>query len=66
MVLERPMPEFGVKIVCDTEILRVLDEHGNVVEERLVEARTYMEIAGEVNKAEEDLIRSASAMEGGE
>lgn len=63
MVLERPIQEFGVTIVCDTESLRILDEQGNVIEERPVEARTYMEIAGEVNRAEEDLIQSAQGME---
>jgi hypothetical protein len=63
MVLKRPLPEFGVEIVCDGEKLQVIDGYGNVVEEKDVDAKTYVAISDEVGKVEDALIAAASAME---
>jgi hypothetical protein len=63
MVLERPVPEFGVSIVCDGRILKVLGSDGSTIEERAVKAATYVDVAGEVGRMEEELMRAASAME---
>jgi hypothetical protein len=63
MVLKRPLPEFGVEIVCDGETLQVIDGYGLVIEEKPVAARTYLEISDEVGKVEAELIEAASAME---
>jgi len=63
MVLKRPLPEFGVEIVCDGETLQVIDGYGFVIEERPVEAKTYLDVSSEVGKVEEELIKAASAME---
>jgi hypothetical protein len=57
------MPELGVEIVCDGATLQVLDGHGQVIEEEQVDARTYLEISGEVGKMESALIEAAIAME---
>ncbi len=63
MVLERVISEFGVRITCDGSTLRVVGAQGGVVEERPVAALTYVEISEEVGRAEEELIKAASAME---
>ncbi len=63
MVLKRPVPEFRVEIVCDGETLQLVGNDGEVIEERPVEARTYLEISEEIGKAEEELIGAAKAME---
>lgn len=63
MVLKRPLPEFGVEIICDGATLQVIDGYGHVVEEKAVGALTYIAISNEVGKVEEELIAAASAME---
>ena len=63
MILRRPVPELKVEIVCDGETIQVLDGFGRTIEEKPVEASTYMEVSEEVSKVEEELIEAASAME---
>ena len=65
MVIRRPMPELRVEIVCDGKTVQVLDGYGQVIEEKEVDARTYIEVSGEVGKMEAELIEAASAMESG-
>jgi hypothetical protein len=59
------MPELRVEIVCDGETVQVLDGYGRVIEEKDVDARTYVEVAEEVGKMEEALLEAASGMEVG-
>lgn len=63
MVIRRPLPELRVEIVCDGKTVQVLDGYGQVIEEREVDAQTYIEVSGEVSKMEAKLIKVASAME---
>lgn len=66
MVLKRPVPELRVEIVCDGLTLQVLAEDGQVIEEHEVSAPTYIEISGELEKAEEALLDAARGMEASE
>lgn len=63
MVMRRPLPEFGVEIMCDGRTLRVLDSRGNTVEEERVDAGTRAAISGHIRRMESRLIADASAME---
>lgn len=63
MVIRRPMPELRVEIVCDGQTVQVLDGYGQVIEERDVDAQTYVEVSEEVGKMEEALLDAASGME---
>jgi hypothetical protein len=63
MVIKRSIPEFGLEIVCDGLTLKVLAEDGQVIEEHEVSAPTYIEISGELEKAEEALLDAARGME---
>lgn len=62
MVLIRPIPELGVSIVCDGNVVRVMDGK-NIIEERQVGVSTYLEISEVVGIVENELIEIASAME---
>jgi len=63
MVIERPIPELRVKVVCDGSTVQVLDGYGRIIEEVEVAAGTYVEISEEVGKMEKSLMEAASAME---
>ena len=55
MVFKRPLPEFGVEIVCSNRSLRVFDAQGNLVEEEEVNVRTYVEASKAVGQMEDAL-----------
>lgn len=62
MVLIRPVPELGVSIICDGNVVRVMNGK-NIIEERKVKANTYLKISEIVCAIEDELINIASGME---
>ena len=63
MLIERPVPELGVKIVCDGSVVQVLDGYDRVIEESEVSADTYIGVSEEVGRMEDRLMCIASGME---
>ena len=63
MVIIRPLPEFGVEIVCDGETAKVVASGGQVIEERQVEASDWMEVAEAIGDMEVELTEAAAGME---
>lgn len=63
MLIRRPLPEFHMEIVCDNLLLQVFDGYGQLIEEREIEAPTWVDMAKEVEKVEEEMLEAAQGME---